>query len=295
MPAPLNIGAVSQATGIPVSTLRTWERRYGVPRPERTDTNQRLYDPAAIEHLRLVARALALGHRPAQILRVAPGALRALIDAPGGRPPGPEGWLDATRALDAEALGAGFHAAHARLGLVPFLEQAVGPYLRAVGDAWAAGGLQTFHEHFASEQLHDFLVGLWRPANARRPGPPVVCATLPGEHHALGLHMAAAILADQGLPIVFLGPDSPLVDLRDAVLTCGARALVVSVSSAASPTTARAHLVELRRLLPPRHAVIVGGTGAPDGVLGVETMQSLAALVPTAAALRGGGPAARAP
>ena len=34
--AMLSIGAVAKATGIRVETLRTWERRYGFPRPERT-------------------------------------------------------------------------------------------------------------------------------------------------------------------------------------------------------------------------------------------------------------------
>ena len=32
----LSIGAVSKATGVPVETLRTWERRYGVPSPGRS-------------------------------------------------------------------------------------------------------------------------------------------------------------------------------------------------------------------------------------------------------------------
>ena len=38
-----NIKAMEQATGVAASTLRVWERRYGVPTPHRNDTGYRLY------------------------------------------------------------------------------------------------------------------------------------------------------------------------------------------------------------------------------------------------------------
>ncbi|MEC9398125.1 MAG: MerR family transcriptional regulator, partial [Myxococcota bacterium] len=62
--ATLSIGAVSQATGIPVETLRTWERRYGFPSPERSDGGHRQYNASIVEHLNLISRALEQGHRP---------------------------------------------------------------------------------------------------------------------------------------------------------------------------------------------------------------------------------------
>ena len=37
------IQTVSQMTGIPAATLRAWERRYGFPEPERTQSSYRLY------------------------------------------------------------------------------------------------------------------------------------------------------------------------------------------------------------------------------------------------------------
>ena len=37
-----NIGVVSRMTGVPVATLRVWERRYGFPRSERTPGGHRL-------------------------------------------------------------------------------------------------------------------------------------------------------------------------------------------------------------------------------------------------------------
>jgi DNA-binding transcriptional MerR regulator len=42
-PALLTIREVSERTGIPVAGLRNWERRYGLPRPERSAGGQRRY------------------------------------------------------------------------------------------------------------------------------------------------------------------------------------------------------------------------------------------------------------
>ena len=36
------IGRVAALTGVPVATLRAWERRYGVVEPVRTDSGYRL-------------------------------------------------------------------------------------------------------------------------------------------------------------------------------------------------------------------------------------------------------------
>lgn len=50
-----NIKAVVQATGISPSTLRAWERRYNIARPERSDSGYRLYaerDVAVIRWLK---------------------------------------------------------------------------------------------------------------------------------------------------------------------------------------------------------------------------------------------------
>ena len=71
----LSIGALSRATRIPVETIRTWEQRYGSPVAVRKPSGHRLYSAGAVEHLRLVGRLLAHGHRPGEIL---PLSLREL-------------------------------------------------------------------------------------------------------------------------------------------------------------------------------------------------------------------------
>ena len=76
----LSIGAVSQATGIPVETLRTWERRYGFPSPDRSDGGHRQYNASIVEHLNLISRAIEQGHRPGQVVGESTEKLGELIE-----------------------------------------------------------------------------------------------------------------------------------------------------------------------------------------------------------------------
>lgn len=209
----LNIGALSRATGIPASTLRTWERRYAVPAAERTGGGQRVYDPAWIPRLQRVAEAIAAGVRPAQAL-----------GEPAPAPTAEEGWIDAARRFDGAALDRAFARELAHRGALGFVDAAL-PFLRALGDGWAAGELRVAHEHFASERLRDFCATQWRALAAYAEGAPVVLAAPPGERHDLPLHLAALVLAAAGIPLRFLGADTPEADLLLAAK--GARAVLL--------------------------------------------------------------------
>ena len=47
-----NTKAVARETGVPADTFRAWERRYGVPHPQRTDGGHRLYSDRDIAIIR---------------------------------------------------------------------------------------------------------------------------------------------------------------------------------------------------------------------------------------------------
>lgn len=58
---PLRTGEVARLSGVSPDTIRLYERRGLLARPRRTDGGYRQYPAAAVERVRLVRRALALG------------------------------------------------------------------------------------------------------------------------------------------------------------------------------------------------------------------------------------------
>ena len=270
----LSIGALAKATGVPVETLRTWEQRYGFPVADRKPSGHRVYGIATVTRLRRIADALARGHRAGAVVAASDIELDRLLTAtttfPARLPAPPipnisaiEDLLAAVVAFDADRLTAALWSDWGRLGAVEFLQATVAPLIDRVGREWAEGRLEIRHEHFLSERLADVMRSLRLPLDYRASGPSVVCATLTGESHALGLQMAALILAAAGLRVVYLGTEIPPAELARVARELGARAVAVSISAAADGQMARRHVARLREALPRSVLLLLGGQGAP--------------------------------
>ena len=287
--ARLSIGAVSQATGIPVETLRTWERRYGFPMPERDDAGHRVYHVEVVDRLRLVHHALDMGHRPSHVVAAPVERLRCLLQAvapaPTLAPPAAvDGgrdeeehesdarrrdreevarWLDACLRLDDQTLRTALEEAWLRRGALPFLQQLLAPFLEELGDAWFEGRIAVLHEHFASRHIGEFLRDQWEPQSALAHGPRAVCATLPGEYHAMGLHMVAVILSMAGFQVAYLDVGQDPSRILELAAQRGASYLLLSVSRASDRRALRESLRLLVDDMPPELTLVLGGEGAP--------------------------------
>lgn len=65
-----SIGAVSRLLDVPAATLRTWQERYAVVVPERSDGGHRLYRRDQVEQLRFVVDQVTEGLSPADAHRL---------------------------------------------------------------------------------------------------------------------------------------------------------------------------------------------------------------------------------
>ena len=289
----LSIGALSGATGIPVDTIRTWERRYGFPVAERKPSGHRVYPLSTVPRLRQIAQAIARGHRAAEVVTASASAVDALLasipasgrDAAASQPAsraapatGDSGYLlDLLRSFDANQLRQSFASDWARMGPLDFLERRAAPFLTAVGDGWAAGSLDVRHEHFGSSVLGDFLRTVRLPFDDRASGPIAALATLEGELHGLGLQMAALLFAVAGWRALVMGVDTP----ASQVIALAQEASLGAVAiSCVQPRNSRmtALLRGMRRRLPAHVEMVVGGAGAPPVTAGIDVLPDLSAL-----------------
>ncbi len=282
------IGELSRLTGISTHTLRIWEKRYGTPEAHRLPSGHRRYPRDEVPRLRAVAQALDSGFRagrvvgasleelqallgvgPSRASRVSP-ALENATSGQASRNLIVEKWIRAVHLYDEASLTQSLHEEWGRQGPLSFVLDYAGPFLKRLGQGWAMGELTVSQEHFASERLSDFLADKWRTLNDRKEGSIVVLTTLPGETHRLGLLMCAVITALTRFKILYLGADTPVQDIKDATRKSGALLLAVSVSSWMPKSEVESQLTELRKDLSPSVELIVGGTGAPEGMPGVN-------------------------
>jgi len=272
----LSIGALSKATGIPVETLRTWERRYGFPNPERNTSGHRVYSSTTVERLKLIDNALKEGHRAAAALQMPIDQLQEIAH-PEVRPT--SAWMDAVRRFDGEALEELMRREWNTHGALDFLAGSLNPFLVELGNAWMNNKVDVAHEHFASERVRDFLTQQWRPISDRSRGPRILAATLPSETHYLGLQMACTVLAISGARIVYLGADTPVEDVTSTAQNQLVDAVCVSVSIAANRSMTVRDLNNLRRQLGGEISIVAGGLGAPEALDGITTIKDLQELL----------------
>src|SRR4030095_6881470 len=84
------IKRVSEMVGVPVATLRAWQRRYQVVNPGRSDSGYRLYGAEEIAVLRRMQALVASGWSPKEAAAAASGESdleREPAGLQGGQPP----------------------------------------------------------------------------------------------------------------------------------------------------------------------------------------------------------------
>lgn len=266
-------------TGLSAERLRAWESRYGVVRPIRTPGGSRRYRETDLERLRLLREAVEAGHRIGDVAGLEPEVLRAFLAAgPKGASARSEfdeliGWLDR---LEVDRVRERFEAERARRGVLEFAQQFALPLLVEVGRRWEAGQLSVSAEHLASNLLTSMFGEALRAARPETPGTVIVFATPSGEHHALGLFVAALAAARAGAEAVLLGADVPEEDLVASVLRCRADVLALGLV-ALDAQTVEALVRRLRARLPERVELWLGGPGVPSllPMRGVERVANL--------------------
>jgi DNA-binding transcriptional MerR regulator len=276
----LPVAAVARRLGVAPSTLRSWERRYGLGPATRTHGAHRRYTAADVAVLARMRRLTLEGVAPADAARI---ALREpAAPAPEPTPP-PElefrgakaaarGLARAALALDANAVREVLASTVASDGVIATWDGVLAPVLRAVGDRWAATGEGVEVEHLLAEVAIGVLHGV--PAPEAAPTRPVLLTCADGEGHSLPLHALCAALSERGVPSRNLGAALPPAALSAAVRRTGPAAVVVY---AHQREHAVAGLLAGVPSLRPRTTVLAGGAGwvpatLPEGVTYVHDL-----------------------
>jgi methanogenic corrinoid protein MtbC1 len=224
----LRIGELSRRVGVPVESLRAWERRYGLLEPSRTQGGFRLYGEDDVARVLAMRANLERGLFAAEAARLAlaedVGVERTAVPAP---------------VVDADALAAALdrfdetEAQRALDGLFStltvdvVLRDVLLPYLHELGERWERGEVSVAKEHFASNLIRGRLISLARSWD-RGSGPHALLACVEGERHDLPLVCFGLALRGHGWRISYLGADTPVASLGEAVETLVPDAVVVS-------------------------------------------------------------------
>lgn len=248
----MRISEVALRTAVNAATLRAWERRYGILRPERTSGGHRIYTMDDVARVRAVAALVDGGMRPAS------AAERILARASAA----PPGGIDELRVrlwetidrFDEQGARASLVEAGALLAPAALCDDVLVPVLRRLGEGWRGSPRSIAREHFTSSLVRSHLVSMLPPAHDRGRTGLAFCPE--GEQHDIGLLMATVVVVATGARVVFVGGQTPRASVD--VLLEELRPSLVLVAATTRRTAAR--LLTTWRPRRGRH-VVAGGSG----------------------------------
>lgn len=277
-----SVSSAARLCGVSPSTLRAWERRYGVVEPIRTEGGYRVYDDAALRRLTRMSSLIASGWSPrhaAAYVMTENGEGEAAALPPGAPveevrpepvPPTPEEEaehieviLQAAEALDAPRVSDELDFVFSIHAFDDLVDNWLGPVLTATGQAWQSGRLSVAGEHFLTAGIERRLAHFFEEAGrARATGPRVVVGLPRGARHAIGSFAFATSLRRHGCQVTYLGADVPTDAWIHAVGAAGpVDAVCISVPTADDALAASETVAAITRRSPDV-AVYVGGSGS---------------------------------
>ncbi|CAG0999527.1 HTH-type transcriptional repressor CarH [Anaerolineae bacterium] len=237
-----NVKAVCLKTGITPATLRAWERRYGIPSPQRSPQGYRLYSERDLALIRWLIEQTRLGLNIGQAIQQLRGVLShegsLLIKQPSQgfpsvthSPRSPQaiaGELsEALIALDEGRADGLLTEALVLYSLETTLADMVCPVFEDIRAQSRSHRYPLTIERFALSHLRQWLLTLILNAPPARMEQRIVTLGIPGEHNELILLMIGLLLRRSGYPVAHLGTDlspaylgSQIDHLRGALALC---------------------------------------------------------------------------
>lgn len=272
-----NLKAVVQETGLKPDTLRAWERRYGLPVPQRTDSGHRLYSQKDIQLLKWliarqdegmsISRAVELWRRleveesdplesipapntmPATAVALN-GQSSALSSAASVVDPFASSTSDTINQIRAAWVAACMNFDEQQAERI--VAQAFGLFsvervcldvlqkgLAVIGEGWYAGHVTVQQEHFASALALRRLESLMSTTPPpTRPGR-ILVGCPPEESHTFAPLLLSLLLRRRGWDILFLGANIPIQDFVQTTQTARPHLVILSAQQLYAAATLR--------------------------------------------------------
>jgi DNA-binding transcriptional MerR regulator len=222
-----NLKAVLKETGLKADTLRAWERRYGLPDPQRSSGGHRLFSQRDIDTLKWliarqdeglsISRAIELwrsiegdAQDPLQVMPIGP--------APGGAsfPTGiavedlRRAWIEACKAFDETRAEQLLTQAFAQFPPETVVLEVLVKGLSEIGDGWYQGEISVQQEHLASALAIRRIEALLAAAPPPTYPGTILLVCPPGDEHTFSPLVLTYLLRRRGRMAIFLGANVPL-------------------------------------------------------------------------------------
>lgn len=217
-----SIRDLEKLCGIKAHTIRIWEQRYGLIKPNRTDTNIRYYRDADVNLLLNIAILNRNGHKISKIAKMSKEEIAEKVSAIS------EINLDLDTQLDELTLAMvemdEYKFDHVlatnidELGFEQTMLQVIYPFLDKLSVFWLTGSINPIQENFISNLIRQKIIAaIDKELVVKGKQVKKFLIYLPaGENQELSLLFMHFLLKSRGHSVIYLGQNIAIEDLFDA-------------------------------------------------------------------------------
>jgi len=252
-----NIKVVLNQTGIAADTLRAWERRYGLPVPQRTQGGHRLYSDYDIETIKWlmdrqneglsISRAVDLWNEqiasgsdplagaasvsPASSMAVPPAAPDSTLSTLRAD------WVSACSDFDEVAAEQILNQAFSLFPIEAVCTELIQKGMSDVGNLWYENKLSVQQEHFTSSLAMRRIDALLSAAPAPTRKDTIIVGCPADEWHTFTPLMISLFLRRRGFRIIYLGANVPADRFVETVKDTNANLVLLVAQQLVSAAT----------------------------------------------------------
>lgn len=211
---------MEKLSGIKAHTLRIWEQRYGILKPQRTDTNIRWYCNDELKNILNVSLLNNHGYKISKIAELNKEEIAAevskIVNCQINECEQVSNLIISMVEMNEQHFEKIISNQILRKGFSNTIEEVVYPFLQKIGVMWQTGSINPAQEHFISNLIRQKLIsaidGVIPPENKKQKK--FILFLPEGELHELSLLYFNYILKANGHTVIYLGQSVPVVDLQ---------------------------------------------------------------------------------
>lgn len=281
--ASYSIKELENLSGIKAHTIRIWEKRYGVIKPSRTDTNIRLYCDSDLKRLLNIAILNRYGMRISEIsklsdIEMSEKVINASSDSSNAES-NIENLVIAMVEMDEYKFDRILSRYIMHEGFENTVIRIIFPFFEKIGLLWQTGSINPAHEHFVSNLFRQKLMvaidNIVVPENGS--AKKFILFLPEGEYHELTLLFYNYLIKKAGKLVYYLGSSVPFDDVVETCKMISPDFLFTSLTSSLNKDEIIGYINNLSKTFPFQKIFITGMqikenfTDLPSNVLKVSS------------------------
>lgn len=157
-----NIKTIESLSGIKIPTIRTWEKRYSILKPNRTETGVRLYTTEEVSHFLNIVYLNKNGWKISNISKLSKKEIQyhvnTIDETIGGYSSEIDRFILAILTFNQDKINLIYKELVAEYGFEKVVEDYLFPLLYRIGILWQTDTIEIIHEHFISSFIKQKII-----------------------------------------------------------------------------------------------------------------------------------------